>query len=79
MKLTEFENPVSGSKGSVFDVGKLWSMILGVGVIFVVINIGQKLAGLVAGRLPGGVGVGLSQPLVAQPQAASNIRLYGCQ
>lgn len=79
MKLTQFENPLSGQKGSIFDIGKLWSMILGVGIILITINIGQRFASGVAGRLPGGVQPGFSGPLVAQPAAVSNVRLYGCK
>ena len=67
MKLTEFQNPLSGTKGSVTDVGGLWSLVLGVGVILLVFNIGQKFASAVAGKLPGGMSAGFSQPLVAAP------------
>ena len=67
MKLTEFQNPLSGGKGNVFDLGQIWSLILGVGVILLVFNIGQKFAGAVASKLPGGFAPGFSQPLVAAP------------
>jgi hypothetical protein len=79
LKLTEFTNPLSGDKGNVFDFGKLWSMILGVGVLLIIFNVGQKMASTVAGRLPGGVKAGFDSPIVNQPQAVSSARLYGCQ
>jgi len=77
LKLTQFTNPLSGEKGSVFDLGKMWSLVLGVGVILIVLNLGQRIAGTVAGKLPGGISPGFSQPLVAQPVAVENAkRIY---
>lgn len=52
MKLTEFENPLSGEKGNIFDLSKLWSLILGVFVFMFVVATGQRVASIVSGKLP---------------------------
>lgn len=44
MKLSNYENPVSGSKSSLFNIGNLWAQILGVFVFIMVFIFGQKLA-----------------------------------
>jgi len=33
MKLSTYENPISGNKGNLFNIGDIWSQILGVLVL----------------------------------------------
>jgi hypothetical protein len=49
MKLSSYENPVSGSRGNLFNIGNLWSQILGVFVLVMVFMFGQKLADFIFG------------------------------
>jgi len=51
-KLTEFENPFSGKKANITDIGTIWSMVLGVFVMFFVFAMGQKVAGTVSSKVP---------------------------
>jgi hypothetical protein len=44
MKLSSFENPVSGRKHNIFDIGNLWSMFLGFFVFIVLLVAGLKVA-----------------------------------
>jgi hypothetical protein len=44
MKLTNYENPVSGTKGNLFNLGNLWAQVLGVFVLVLVFMFGQKMA-----------------------------------
>lgn len=77
MKLGQFTNPLSGNKGSVTDISGIWSLVLGAGVLFVILNLGQKLATTVTGKLPGGIRPGLDSPLVNSPAIAQPRRFYG--
>jgi hypothetical protein len=52
-KLTDFTNPISGKTQSLFDLGGLWSLVLGVVVLLVVIGTGQKAANAIDGKIPG--------------------------
>jgi predicted solute-binding protein len=52
MKLTEFENPLTGKKSNLFDVGSLWSQILGVVMLFVVFAMGQNVARKISSKVP---------------------------
>jgi len=47
MKLSTYQNPISGRSGNLFDLGGLWSLILGVFVIILVWIGGQKLADMI--------------------------------
>lgn len=51
-KLTKFVQPFSGKEYSLTDIGGLWSMILGVFVMFFVFSAGQNIAGKVSSRVP---------------------------
>lgn len=51
MKLTDFET-FTGVKGNLFDLGKLWSLILGSLVLIFTFAMGQNLAAKVSGRVP---------------------------
>jgi hypothetical protein len=51
-KLTEFENPLTGKRASIFDIGTLFSMILGVVVLLFVASTGQNIAKAVSNRVP---------------------------
>jgi hypothetical protein len=44
MKLSTYENPISGKSSNLFDVGNIWSQILGVFVFILIFIFGQKLA-----------------------------------
>jgi hypothetical protein len=44
MKLSSYENPISGEKGNLFDLGKVWSEVLGVAVLVMIFIFGQKIA-----------------------------------
>jgi len=44
MKLSSYENPISGNRGNIFNIGNLWSQILGVFVLIMVFIFGSKLA-----------------------------------
>lgn len=50
MKLTDFENPISGKKGNLLDLSTLWANIMGVFVLFLVFATGQNIANRVSGR-----------------------------
>jgi hypothetical protein len=52
MKLTEFENPLTGKRDNIFDLGGLWSKVLGVVMLFIVFAAGQNLTNLVGSKLP---------------------------
>lgn len=47
MKLSTYENPISGTRGNLFNLGNLWAQILGVFVLVMVFIFGQKLADLI--------------------------------
>jgi hypothetical protein len=44
MKLSSYENPVSGTRGNLFNIGNLWAQVLGVFVLIAVFMFGQKMA-----------------------------------
>ena len=67
MKLTQFTNPFSGQKGSIADIGDIWSMILGVVVLFFVFATGQSLAKKASTASNGLVDTTV-QPIITQPQ-----------
>lgn len=71
MKLTEFENPFSGKKAKITDIGQLWSMILGVFVMFFVFAMGQKVASTVSGKVPM-VDTSI-EPVINRPTATENV------
>jgi hypothetical protein len=47
MKLSSYENPVSGTRGNLFNIGNLWAQVLGVFVLIFIFMFGQKLAELI--------------------------------
>lgn len=71
MKLTEFENPFSGKKSKITDLGAIWSMILGVFVMFFVFAMGQNVAAKVSNRVP--MVDTRIDPIINQPQRSGNI------
>jgi hypothetical protein len=73
-KLTQFENPFSGKKASIFDFGQIWSMILGVFVMFFVFAMGQRVAGTVSSRVPM-VDTSI-EPIIQRPQAQGIQKQY---
>jgi len=44
MKLSSYENPISGNRGNLFNIGDIWGQILGVFVLVMVWIGGQWLA-----------------------------------
>lgn len=71
-KLTQFENPFSGKKASIFDIGQIWSMILGVFIMFFVFAMGQRVAGTVSQKVP--LVDTTIEPIVTQPAKSSQIQ-----
>lgn len=51
-KLTDFQNPLSGKTQSIFDIGGIWSLALGAGVLLFITSVGQKLLGGIHNRVP---------------------------
>lgn len=51
-KLLDYQNPISGKTDSITNIGGLWSMILGVFVLFLVVAMGQNLSKAVSRRVP---------------------------
>lgn len=52
-KLTEFTNPINGKTQSLFDLGGMWSLILGVVVLLFVVGTGQNVARGISNKIPG--------------------------
>ena len=48
----EYINPMSGAKGNVLDLGKVWSNVLGVAFLFLVVTMGQTVANRVSAFIP---------------------------
>ena len=44
MKISDYENPFTGRESNLFDIGKLWSLFLGVLVLMLVFIFGEKIA-----------------------------------
>jgi hypothetical protein len=44
MKLSNYENPLTGKSNDLFNISSLWSQILGVFVLVIVFMFGQKIA-----------------------------------
>lgn len=67
MKLGDFTkatDPLSGKSTSIFDVGEIWSKVLGVVLMIVVFAAGQNVANWVGGRLPVDTKI---DPIVSRP------------
>jgi hypothetical protein len=45
-------NPFSGTKTSIFNIGQIWSYILGVIMLFVVFAMGQRGASVLSSKVP---------------------------
>lgn len=50
MKLTQYENLFSGKKESLFDLGGMFSKVLGVVVMFFILATGQNIAKTVGNK-----------------------------
>lgn len=50
MKLSQYENPITGKTENLFDLGGMFSKILGVVVMFFIIATGQNLAKTVSSK-----------------------------
>jgi hypothetical protein len=44
MKLSNYENPISGKTNNIFDLSSLWAQVLGVVMLVVIFLFGQKIA-----------------------------------
>jgi hypothetical protein len=75
VNLASFENPLSGEKGSVTSLSDWKNLIMGVFVILIVFNLGQRLAGWFSSKVPG-TGVGFSSPVMGTAPAAAGVA-YG--
>lgn len=51
-ELTTAENPISGKKFNLLDIGQLWHLALGAGAVLLAVNIGQKVFGAIGARVP---------------------------
>ena len=49
-KLTEYENPITGKKENIFDLGGLFSKVVGVVVMLFIFATGQNLAKTVSSK-----------------------------
>lgn len=50
MKLTQYENPITGKKEDLLDIGGLFGKIVGVVIMFFVVATGQNLAKTISGK-----------------------------
>ena len=53
-RLDEFENPVSGKRDRLTDIGNWWGMILGAGVLIIVWRLSNQLVNMVGRFVPFG-------------------------
>ena len=52
VKLTQFQNPVTGQRGNILNLGNLWSLALGGVVLFMVWGLASNLFGVFRGFMP---------------------------
>lgn len=64
MKLDKYENPLTGKTDSIFDLGSLFSKVLGVVVMFFIIATGQNVASKISSKVPVDTTI---EPLTRQP------------
>lgn len=50
MKLTQYENPLTGKKEDLFDLGGLFGKVVGVVIMLFVVATGQNLAKTISGK-----------------------------
>jgi hypothetical protein len=43
LKISDYENPFTGKESNLFDIGKLFSLLLGVVVLILVFVFGQRI------------------------------------
>lgn len=68
-KLGDFTNPLSGSKGNVFNIGQMGSMIIGVVAMLAAFGIGTFLFNSAKRLAPGPLGGMLGQSNIFNPAA----------
>lgn len=68
MKLTNYENPVTGKQEDLFDISGLFGKVVGVVVMFFVVATGQNLAKTISGKTKLDTSV---EPLFSVPTVAS--------
>lgn len=71
MKLTDYENPLTGKKENIFDFESIFSKILGVVIMFFVVATGQNLAKTVASKTKLDTTI---DPIIAQPIVPTNVK-----
>jgi hypothetical protein len=49
-KLTQYENPITGKKEDLFDIGGIFSKVVGVVIMLFVVATGQNLARNISGK-----------------------------
>lgn len=76
-RLDQFENPVSGQKGSLFALGDWWAMILGAGVLAIVWRLGNRLVDAVTRYVPFGGFLGASAAASSKPGPAAPSNVSG--
>lgn len=68
----QYENPVSGAKGNVFDVKQWFQMMLGVMVLLISVGFGEKIYQAVMSRSP--IQAPITDPVLrpAQPKPSED-------
>ena len=46
MKLSDYENPITGRESNLFDIGRTFSLFLGIVVLIILFMFGEKLVNL---------------------------------
>lgn len=73
-KLTEYENPITGRKENLMDIGGLFGKIVGVVVMFFVVATGQNLAKSISGKTKLDTSI---EPIINHPVAVTkSSRVY---
>jgi hypothetical protein len=43
MKISDYESPFTGKESNLFDIGRLWSLFLGVVVLILIFMFGERI------------------------------------
>ena len=66
MKLSNYENPLTGKTENLFDLGGMFAKVMGVVVMFFVVATGQNLARTIGNKTKLDTSV---EPLISYPKA----------
>lgn len=69
--LTVATNPFSGTRTSIFNLGQIWSYVLGVFMLFFVFAMGQKVAGVTSRKVPA-IDTTI-EPIIKQPATTGTL------